>query len=77
MGGSMGPGWMRPSLLLGLGPLTVASLGVTAGTPWLLRDPASPDGGRRTDCPLERFRERDARREISRDEFQRMRREFS
>jgi putative membrane protein len=81
MGGMMGGGWMALgawiSLLLGLGLLALVIIGIVAGIRWLIRDATPPALGRDPDRALELLRERYARGEISREEFQRMRQDLS
>lgn len=80
MGDMMGFGWgaaMWVSLLLGLGLLALVTIGVVAGIRWLAQSGPGVGGGRGADGALEILRERYARGEISREEFQRMREDLS
>jgi putative membrane protein len=80
MDGMMGAAWMPAimwiNLLLGLALVALAIIGVIAGIRWLTRS-AHPSGARGgSDHALEILRERYARGEISRDEFERMRQDL-
>ena len=80
-GWMMGPGWiigtMWVGLLTGLGLLALVTIAVVAGIRWLVRDSASSDAGGRADRALGLLRERYARGEIGRDEFQRVREDLT
>jgi putative membrane protein len=78
MGGMMGPGWMivggALGLLLALGLLVLVTIGIMAGIRWLIRgSSALRSGGDSDDRALEALRERYARGELGREEFQRIR----
>lgn len=80
MGGMMGVGWMNAALwvnlLLGLGLLALVIIGI-AGIQWLLSGAHSSQPNRGPDRSLEIVRERYARGEINRDEFERMHQDLS
>lgn len=76
----MGPAWMFSgwlSLLFGPALLVLVVIAVVAGVAWLSKAVASAPGSGRSDPALEILRERYARGEISRDEFERMRQDLS
>ena len=81
MGGMMGAGWMNAvmwvNLLFGLGLLALVTIGVIAGIRWLVKSSTVSRASRGPDRALETVHERYARGEISRDEFERMRRNLS
>ena len=82
MGGMMGAGWWMTigawiSLLLGIGSLALVIIGVVAGIRWLIRGGTPSAHGRDPDRALALLRERYAKGEISREEFQRMRQDLS
>ena len=72
----MGAGWMLfgmgLSVLLALGVLVLVVIGIIAGIRWLSHGSAGSASPDRSDRALELLRERYARGEVSRDEFQRM-----
>lgn len=78
--GMMG-GWMATimwiNLLFGLGLLALLIIGVVAGIRWLMKSQNLSGANRGPDRALELIRERYARGEISREEFERMRRDLS
>ncbi len=77
MGMMGGMGWMGVMMLanalLGLGLLALVVVGVIAGIRWISRSPGGPRGSASPSRALEVARERYARGEISREEFQRLR----
>ena len=77
----MGPGWMigimGVNVLIGLGFLALVIVGIVAGLRWLTKSTGQPAAGSRADSALDLLRERYARGEISRDEFQRIRQDLS
>ena len=81
MGEMMGFGWwgiaLWVNLLPGVGLLALVTVGAVAGIRWLAPDRPGVGGGRGTDGALEILRERYARGEISREEFQQMRHDLS
>ncbi len=80
MSGMMGPGWiaiMGVNALIGIGLLALAIVGIVAGIRWLSNGGRQRAGGPRSDSALDVLRERYARGEISRDEFERMRQDLS
>ena len=81
MGGMMGAAWMNTilwlNLLFGLGLLALVIIGVIAGIRWLTKPPTPSGASRGADRALEVLRERYARGEISRDEFEQMRKDLS
>jgi putative membrane protein len=81
MGWMMGPGWMTAamvgSVLFGLALLALVIVGVIAGIQWLVGGSAGPATTDPRDRALTLLRERYARGEISRDEFQRMREDLT
>jgi len=70
-------GWvgvmMLVNLLLGLGLIALVVVGVIAGIRWITRSTDGPRGSASPGRALEAARERYARGEISRGEFQRLR----
>lgn len=80
MGGMMG-GWMYTimwvNLLFGLGLLALVMIGIIVGIRWLVKSSNPLGANRRPDRALEIIRERYARGEISREEFERMRQDLS
>ncbi len=81
MADMMGPGWMigimGVNLLIGLGLLALVIVGIVAGLRWLTKSAGQPAAGSRSDSAIDLLRERYARGEIGRDEFQRMRQGLS
>jgi putative membrane protein len=78
----MGPGWMTTMMMLagalfGLGLLGLVIIGVLVGFRRLPKGSNGSPAGGPSDRALELLRERYARGEISRDEFQRMRQDLS
>ena len=77
MGMMGGTGWMGVmmlvNVLLGLGLLALFVVGVIAGIRWTSRNADDPRGSASPSSALEVARERYARGEISREEFQRLR----
>jgi len=77
----MGPGWMigimGVNVLIGLGLLTLVIVGIVAGFRWLRTSAGQHAAGSRSDSAIDLLRERYARGEIGRDEFQRMRQDLS
>lgn len=80
MGGMMG-GWMYTimwvNLLFGLGLLALVMIGIIVGIRWLVKSSNPLGANRGPDRALEIIRERYARGEISREEFERMRQDLS
>ena len=81
MGWMMGSGWMNAvvwiNLLFGLGLLALLVVGVIAGIRWLVNDASASGAPWRPDRGLDILRERYARGEISRDEYERMHQDLS
>jgi len=81
MNGGMGVGWMVAmmgvNLLIGVGLLALVIVGVIAGIRWLSRIAGGYGNSPRSDPGLDVLRERYAKGEIGRDEFERMRRDLS
>ena len=81
MKGGMGAGWMVAmmgvNLLIGVGLLGLVILGVIAGIRWLSKIGGGYGNSPRSDRSLDVLRERYAKGEIGRDEFERMRRDLS
>lgn len=75
MGGMMG--MMGVNALIGIGLLALLIVGIVAGARWLMTGTGQRAVGSRPDGALDVLRERYARGEISRDEFQRMRQDLS
>ncbi|HEX9533529.1 MAG TPA: SHOCT domain-containing protein [bacterium] len=79
MNGGMGAGWMVAmmgvNLLIGVGLLALVIVGVVAGIRWLSRIAGGYGNSPRSDPALDVLRERYAKGEIGRDEFERMRRD--
>jgi putative membrane protein len=77
----MGPGWMigimGVNALIGIGLLALVIVGIVVGVRWLTTGAGQRAGGSRSNGALDVLRERYARGEISRDEFQRMRQDLS
>jgi len=77
----MGPGWMLGVMgmnaLIGLGLLALLLVGIVAGLRWLTGSAGQRAAGFGTDRALDLLRERYARGEIDRDEFQRLRQDLS
>lgn len=81
MGNMMGSGWMAAmmlvNVLLGLGPLALVVVGAIAGIRWMTRGIDGPGESASRSRALEVARERYARGEISREEFQRLREDLA
>lgn len=81
MGTMMGSAWMGAvmlvNVLLGLGLLALVVVGVVAGIRWIGRSTGLPERSDSSDRALEVARERYARGEISREEFQRLREDLA
>jgi putative membrane protein len=81
MGEMMGFGWwgaaLWMNLLLAVGLFALVPVTVVAGIRWLAQSGAGVGDGRGTDRALEILRERYARGEVSREEFQQRRRGLS
>lgn len=81
MGGMMGSGWMpammaiNAVIVLALTALLV--VGVVAGIRWLMRNGTRRGGGPASDHSLAIARERYARGELNREEFERLREDLS
>lgn len=79
--GGMGAGWMVAmmgvNLLIGVGLLALVILGVIAGIRWLLKIGGGYGISPRSGPGLDVLRERYAKGEIGRDEFERMRKDLS
>ena len=77
----MGPGWMigimGVNVLIGLGLLALVIVGIVAGLQWLTKSAGPRAAGSRADSALDLLRERYAKGEIGRDEFQRVRQDLS
>ena len=77
----MGPGWMigimGVNALIGLGLLALVIVGIVAGLRWLTKGAGQHAAGSRSDSALDLLRERYAKGEIGRDEFQRIRQDLS
>ena len=77
----MGPGWMigimGVNVLIGLGLLALVIVGIVAGLRWLTESSGQHAAGSRSDSALDLLRERYAKGEIGRDEFQRIRQDLS
>jgi putative membrane protein len=74
-------GWMVAamaiSFLIGLGLLALLVVGLVAGIRWLTKGLGASNAEPRTDRAQAILRERYARGEINRDEFERLRRDLS
>ncbi len=68
---------MGVNLLIGVGLLGLVILGVIAGIRWLSKIGGGYGNSPRSDRSLDALRERYAKGEIGRDEFERMRRDLS
>jgi putative membrane protein len=81
MGWMMGPGWMTTMTTVGVliwpGLLALVVLAVVAAVRWLTAADHRSAGAGRSDRALDLLRERHARGELSRDDFQRMRQDIS
>ena len=82
MGGmsGLGQGWMIAIMgvnaLIGIGLLALVILGIVAGIRWLTAGAGQRARSSSSDGALDVLRERYAKGEISRDEFQRMRQDL-
>lgn len=74
-------GWMYTimwvNLLFGLGLLALVIIGIIVGIRWLVKSSNPLGANRGPDRALEIIRERYAKGEISREEFERMRQDLS
>jgi putative membrane protein len=81
MGWMMGPGWMATmttvGVLIWLGLLALLVLALIAAVRWLTAAGRHSAGAERSDRALDLLRQRYARGELSRDDFQRMRQDLS
>lgn len=82
MGGMMGTGWLNAPVvwvgfLLSLGLLAFVVVGLIAAIRWLMHDANAPGASREPDRALHIVRDRYARGEISREEFERLRQDLS
>jgi putative membrane protein len=68
---------MAISFLIGLGLLALLVVGLVAGIRWLTKGMGASGAGQQTDRAQAILRERYARGEINRDEFERLRRDLS
>ncbi len=68
---------MGISFLIGLGLLALLVVGLVAGIRWLTRSMGGPGAEQQSDRALAILRERYARGEINRDEFERLRRDLT
>jgi putative membrane protein len=81
MGGMMGSGWMLGMMainaLIGLAFVALLIVGVVVGIRWLATSGKTPGGASPPDRALTLARERYAKGEISREEFERLRLDLS
>lgn len=81
MGGMVGSGWMPAMMainaVIGLALTALLVVGVVAGIRWLMRSGTEQGDGRASDHSLAIARERYARGEIEREEFERLREDLS